>query len=1631
MRLIGIRYTASNNPLNLSLKKAVCWWCGLLAAALPAFANIPGGATNGPDVTLTDNGSTVTIANGTVSIVCQKSSANIINIFYTHNNNGTPVTTDLVAGNPNGGRLYWELGNFGTGAFTYTLVADPAGNGGNYAEISLLSSSASSGAMEVRFSLGRGWSGFYVTAIWYHGAADAAMSMGETRDNIYAGSIFNWMSVDATRNRLMEVDPNGAAIGVLGAPVEVSLWTNGIYAGQYEDKYKYSADFGNQRVWGWSSVGTGGLNVGLWNVSASMEYYGGGPMKRELMEHIGTTILNMTRGSHYGGGTDSSWGAGEIWTHAYGPYFIYCNNITNSITDTNQAAQMLYGDAQSQAAAEATAWPYSWFTNLAAYATAPNRGTVTGQMVINDTYNTNASASNLWVGLVQQPTTTTSTYDFQKWMKPYQFWVRTGSNGTFTISNVIAGANYTLYAFGPGAAGTFQSQAQVGGSAPNTLDIPASQFGVNVTGGATNNLGAVTWTPTRVGPTVFEIGSPDRNSTEFRHGEDWWVGDIGPGATNPLPIWSKFLEYPYDFPSGPSYTVGQSRWTTDWNFVQPVAVNTAGTANTTTSTITFNLASAPGATASLYIALSSDDSGPLVVVVNGTTVANYTPAYHTSTDESDSTVREGIHGMYTDNRVTFSGSDLRQGANTITITMNSGGNLANHAMYDYLRLELTGYVPPPPASVAAYAGYNRNLITWPVTPGATGYNILRSTTSGSGYLPVSNGVPGPVCGSGWNNATFLDTTAANGTPYYYVVQSVNASGASANSPQSSATTPSSSLSTNPPAAPIGLANGGVTHQSVTLNWSSSAGANFYTIYRSTLFNNGGGASNVLNTIVLANNITGTTYTDTSLTDGSIYSYSVTATSAGGTSPNSAAAAAVPLPSPPATAPGSLTGSFVQTTNVTLHWSPVSGAVGYIIRRATSPGGPFTFLMSVVETNYTDVGLNLTFAYYYQVAAVNAAGISPNATIVMTSPPLAPTSLSAVPGDSQITLQWTTVPNAAAYYLYRGLSSGNETTLVVGNYAGTSYTDTGLANGTTYFYVVAGTNAVGLGPNSPEASAIPTTVVSGQRNLTWRGDGSANLWNVSGAANWQTNGVATIFNNGDNVTFDNTGSNNVPVSIAGNLQPALVTITASKNYTFSGSGSITGTNALLMNGNSVLTINNTNTYSGGTIISNGAVLPGSPGANAAALGSGSVTLVQGSTLEFNGFTGNNGTDYLGNTNPLIVPTGQSGSIIVPQRFLTPGLGGTLTGGGSLNLFVSYVRGDISGDWSGFTGNLNVLASGSGSTVDDFRVANSAGFPAAKVHVATNILMYSRTTAGAVIPIGEFSGDLGATISAGAGSSLGTQNAATWRVGGLNTSTANAASFQGTTALIKEGTGSWTLTGTSTQTGSTVVSNGTLLINGSFNGSPVTVNGGALGGIGVIAGAPVAVNAGGDFAPGPAIGLGSLTISNNLNLAAGSTTSMQVQHSPLANSSALVSGALTEGGSLVVTSTGSGALTNGDIFQLFNAGSYSGAFAGYTLPPLTVGLVWNTNTVPIAGTLSVVKLTSPVLATPGFAGGNLVLSGSGGVDSWPYFLLASTNLGLPAAQWTRVATNQFDRNGNFILTNPVTAASPQMFYRVQLQ
>jgi hypothetical protein len=170
---------------------------------------------------------------------------------------------------------------------------------------------------------------------------------------------------------------------------------------------------------------------------------------------------------------------------------------------------------------------------------------------------------------------------------------------------------------------------------------------------------------------------------------------------------------------------------------------------------------------------------------------------------------------------------------------------------------------------------------------------------------------------------------------------------------------------------------------------------------------------------------------------------------------------------------------------------------------------------------------------------------------------------------------------------------------------------------------------------------------------------------------------------------------------------------------------------------------------------------------------------------------------------------------------------------------------------------------------------------------------------------------------------------------------------------------------------------------------------------------------------------------MTLNSGSTNIFEISHSPLTNDLANILGALTDGGTLMVTNIGPGALAAGDSFKLFNAASYNGAFASVQLPPLPSGLTWNANSLNTAGTISVVIATAPVFGPISISGGRLVFSGTGGVGGGTYYLLDATNLATPLTNWMRLLTNQFDAAGNFNFTNPVGPNAPQNFYRLQLQ
>lgn len=979
------------------------------AAAPPPSAG-PGG---GPGVTVTDNGDgTVTMANGIVSVVIVKKTSRLDAVAYTRVVDGKPQTTPVLLGK---GQYYYGGFMLGTGTYAYALAADPAATTGDYADVRLVSESATNGVMETHFSMLRGSPGFYSTAILTHRKQDAACEVGAWGVVTRVTPAFNWLSADDKRNLFIGTRTT-AGKPVPHSPHEVTVNLDGTRAGEFEDKFFYGQDHADQRAWGWSSVGKGGSNVGVWMMT-NMEFSNGGPLKRDVGVYPYSELNNSILTGELGMGSDGFLAAGEEWTKTCGPWFTYVNSVPADVADPRRAAHALSADALARAEAEKKAWPYAWFTHPT-YAPAAGRGTVTGKFVIRDAGNPNASPAGLWVGLVEQPHTAKGYYDFQKWLRPYQYFVRTDADGSFTVPHVRPGTNYTLWAFGPGAAGTFVSQEQAGGKPPLLYDLPAKPFAVTVAAGKATDLGTVTWVPARVGTTVFELGTPDRKAGEYRHGEDFWAPEKSPKLGYPTPVWGGQMSFPADFPDGMKYTVGTSRWATDWNYVLPSRPGADGDYQPCTGTVAFDLARAPAADAlaSIYLGCAGDESGHVVVRVNGTDLAavpgatarpnpftdatdprtrgagGFSPAY-----SDNSSIHCGDHGPFSDERLTFPATLLRAGRNTIAIT-KTARKLGAYLMVDYLRLELAGYVPPAPAAVTTRAGNNRVLVRWPLVPGATSYNVLRSTRPDGGFAAVATGVVAPVCGSGPGAGAYTDA-AANGTTYHYAVQAVNPTGTSANSPPSPGATPGADRPARAPDAPADLKVVESGHHRVALRWTPSPGADYYSVFRTTRYDDGLGGTYPLRTVLLDDAAAQPSFEDRTPTDGTTYGYHVVATNAAGTSASSAAVTTVPRPAPPAAAPGAPSGTWVknrQGHGITLTWSPVPGATGYVVYRSTSPDGPFRwpedFTTTVPTATYTDQNddkkppkdrtkvLDPGKDYYYRITAVNAGGISPPVTV---------------------------------------------------------------------------------------------------------------------------------------------------------------------------------------------------------------------------------------------------------------------------------------------------------------------------------------------------------------------------------------------------------------------------------------------------------------------------------------------------------------------------------------------------------------------------------------------------------------------------------------------------------------------------
>jgi hypothetical protein len=174
--------------------------------------------------------------------------------------------------------------------------------------------------------------------------------------------------------------------------------------------------------------------------------------------------------------------------------------------------------------------------------------------------------------------------------------------------------------------------------------------------------------------------------------------------------------------------------------------------------------------------------------------------------------------------------------------------------------------------------------------------------------------------------------------------------------------------------------------------------------------------------------------------------------------------------------------------VILMWMAATGATSYHVKRATVSGGPYMQVSAATTTSFSDTSLTNGTTYFYVVSALNSAGEGSNSAEASAKPtapappapvpppaptaPVAPTNLTATAGNAQVALTWAASNGATSYHVKRATVTGGPYTQVSAPTAAT-FTDTGLSNGTTYFYVVAALNAAGESANSAQVNGTPT------------------------------------------------------------------------------------------------------------------------------------------------------------------------------------------------------------------------------------------------------------------------------------------------------------------------------------------------------------------------------------------------------------------------------------------------------------------------------------------------------------------------------------------------------------------------------
>ncbi|MCX6876009.1 MAG: Ig-like domain repeat protein [Verrucomicrobia bacterium] len=530
-----------------------------------------------------------------------------------------------------------------------------------------------------------------------------------------------------------------------------------------------------------------------------------------------------------------------------------------------------------------------------------------------------------------------------------------------------------------------------------------------------------------------------------------------------------------------------------------------------------------------------------------------------------------------------------------------------------------------------------------------------------------------------------------------------------------------------------------------------------------------------------------TFTTSGLATGT---HSITAIYEGNSTFGSSSSGAVSQGVKPA-APTGLTATPANH-QVTLSWTAPAGATSYTVKRLSGDGGSVAETFTTSETSYTEIGLTNGLTYYYVVAATNTPGDSPDSTqasvVVQVA---APTGLAATAGNTQVSLTWTAPLGATGYDVKQSLTGGEPYTTIATNIPTASYMDTGLTNGTTYYYVVSAINSEAeVSVDSTPTNATPVMIIAGNGTPYYL----------------DTDGATARFQASDGVTYNFGDSYWNP---NGSGIGTLAALTTDSQITI-------GTTSSDFAGQTFSINDNTGLFFKGLVINSGSVHVNLVGTGWFA-SAGTWTVATGSLLSVSGnYAGNPGMNYNGNA--ITLAGGGTLDFNTMLGFHSAGL--WTQHGPTVNLKAASLSTDgASGGYTLTSGTLNFANALAANTFQNFTSGKRFAINGGTLDNTTGSAMNLSVGAGAYRIGGSF------TFAGSSDLDFG-PNAVDLTTTPTITVTTNQLTIGGSISgsgfgMAKAGAGTLTLSGTNSYDGNTTVSEGVLSISNAYLASASTV------------------------------------------------------------------------------------------------------------------------------------------------------------------------------------------------------------------